>query len=162
MNKVFLLDQFNKCYDENGWFVSIRNAVDGMTGDEAAWKPAGADNSVWQTLSHTTYYNAAYLERFKGVNFQYDVDDNDATFTAGGGDAEWAAEVERFDRVMQEFRDLITAARTLKFDQNVSETKQTSWGVLIGEINAHNAYHAGQILMLRKLQGRWDRARGVS
>jgi len=162
MNKDFLLDQFNKCYDENGWFVSLRNAVDGMTADEAAWKPDGADNSVWQTLSHVTYYNHAYLERFKGVDFQYDIDDNDATFTAGGSDEEWATELERFDKVMKEFRELISNADDAKFDQSVSATKQTKWAVLIGEINAHNAYHAGQVLMLRKVQGSWDRAKGVS
>ncbi|MEJ7622450.1 MAG: DinB family protein [Pyrinomonadaceae bacterium] len=162
MNKELLIDQFNKCYDENGWFVAIRNAVDGMTAAEAAWKPVGADNSVWQTLSHLTFYNFAYVERFKGVDYCYETDDNDATFTAGGTDEEWAAEIERFDLVMTEFRSLIEFADEAKFDQPVSMEKQTKWAILIGEINAHNAYHAGQILMLRKLQGSWDRAKGVS
>ena len=159
----FIIEQFTKCYDENGWFVAIRNAVDGITAAEALWKPDGADNSVWKTLSHVAYYNHAYVERFKGVDFEYDVDDNDATFTAGSGtDEEWAAEVARFDAVMNEFRDLITDADEAKLDQPVSASNQAKWGTLIANINAHNAYHGGQILLLRKLQGSWNRAKGVS
>src|SRR5687768_3507794 len=106
--KGLLSEQFTKCYDENGWFVAIRNAVEGMTAEEALWKPEGVDNSAWQILSHVTYYNHAYLERFKGIDHEYDVDDNDATFASGDGtDEEWANEVARFDAVMSEFRELI-------------------------------------------------------
>lgn len=162
MLKDVLIDQFNKCYDKNGWFVAIRNAVDGITAAEAAWKPNGADNSVWHTMSHLTFYNYAYVERFKGVDFRYETDDNDETFKSGLTDEEWMAEIERFDSVMMEFRLLIESADDEKFHQMVSAEKQTTWAILIGEINAHNAYHAGQILMLRKLQGSWDRAKGVS
>lgn len=162
--KNFLIDQFTKCYDDNGWFVTVRNAIDGLTAAEAAWTPEGADNSVWKTLSHLTYYNYAYLERFKGIDYEYDVADNDATFTADRDASEeaWSQEVERFDAVMNEFRELLKNADATKFDQPVSATNQKTWGTLVASINAHNAYHAGQVLILRKLQGSWDRAKGVS
>ncbi|HVF46245.1 MAG TPA: DinB family protein [Pyrinomonadaceae bacterium] len=161
--KRYLLEQFDRCYSQNGWFVAIRNAVDGLTAEEALWKPEGADNSIWQTLSHLTYYNYAYVERFKGYDFEYDIADNDATFTAGERtDEGWAAEVTRFDAVMNEFRGLIEKADESKLDELVSAQNARPWASLIADINAHNAYHAGQILMLRKLQGSWDRVRGVS
>lgn len=161
--KSYLLEQFDRCYNVNGWFVAIGNAVDGLTAKEALWKPVGADNSIWQTLSHLTYYNYAYVERFKGSGFEYDLADNDATFTFGDAtDREWAAGVSRFAEVMNEFRGLIETANEAKLDELVSLHNPRPWGSLIGDINAHNAYHAGQILMLRKLQGSWDRSRGVS
>jgi uncharacterized damage-inducible protein DinB len=31
----------------------------------------------------------------------------------------------------------------------------------IAHISAHNAYHTGQIIIIRKLQGSWDPAKGV-
>jgi uncharacterized damage-inducible protein DinB len=160
--KELLLEQFTTCFDQNGWFVAIHNAIDGLTAVQAGWKPNETENSIWETLGHLTFYNNAYVERFKGVDYKYPTDDNDETFVAGSSDEEWRAEVERFDAVMNEFRDLIAVADESKFSTQVSETNKASWATLISNINAHNAYHAGQILLTRKLQGTWNPKKGVS
>ena len=161
--KQILLDQFTACYDRNTWFVALKNALDQVTAKDAVWKPEGVDNSIWEIVSHLNYYNFAYVERFKGVDYQYPADDNDATFVAGDATEEaWAAEVARLDSVMTEFRELIAAAEENKFDEPVSATNPAKWGMLISNINAHNAHHGGQMVLLRKMQGSWDRAKGVS
>ena len=160
--KVLLLEQFTTCFDKNGWFVPLQNALSGVTSDEALWKPSGVDNSIWEIVSHLNYYNYAYVERFKGVDYQYPVDDNDATFVASGDAGAWTAEVGRLGSILTEFRDLIASADESKFAEPVSVTNLASWATLISSINAHNAHHAGQIVLLRKLQGSWDRSKGVS
>jgi uncharacterized damage-inducible protein DinB len=162
MPKRVLLEQFTACYDQNGWFVAVRNAIDGITAEQAAWKHGGADNSIWETLNHLVFYNYAYLERFKGVDYEYPTDDNDATFSAGVGENAWRAAVAEFDAVMTEWRGLIADAADEKFDEPVSASNPASWATLISNVNAHNAYHAGQILLLRRLQGCWDPSKGVS
>ena len=163
MLKEHLAEKFTACYDKNTWFVALNNTLEGVTANEALWKPERSDNSIWETVSHLNYYNFAYVERFKGIDYQYPADDNDATFTAGEATAEaWNAETARLDAILTEFRDLIANAEETKFDEPVSETNKASWATLISNINAHNAYHAGQILLLRKLQGSWDRSKGVS
>ncbi len=164
MIKGFLLGQFAACYDKNAWFVAIKNALDGVTAEQADWKPAGVDNSIWEIVSHLNFYNYAYVERFKGLAYEYPVDDNDATFTAAQGatDAAWTAEAERLDAILTEFRELIEAADESKFDELVSDENPAKWKVLISNINTHNAYHGGQILLLRKLQGSWNPEKGVS
>ena len=164
MSKEVLIEQFTACYDENNWFVSLKTVLAGVTAVQAAWKPAGVDNSIWEIVSHLNFYNYAYVERFKGVDYQYPVDDNDATFVAAEGASEeaWAAEVARLDAIMIEFRELIAAADEAKFEQPVSATNPAKWRTLISNVNTHNAYHGGQILLLRKLQGSWDPAKGVS
>lgn len=161
--KQILLEQFTACFDRNAWFVSVRNALDGLTVDQAVWKPRDDVNCIWETLSHLAYYNKAYLQRFKGIDYEYDVDNNDQTFSTGEySEEEWRADVLRFDAVMNEFRDLIAKANEGKFSEAVSNTNKASWAELISDINAHNAYHAGQILLVRKLQGSWNPANGVS
>jgi uncharacterized damage-inducible protein DinB len=163
MNKETLLKQYDRCYNENGWFVAVRNALEGVTANQAAWKPEGSDNSIWETLAHISYYNNAYLLRFKGVDYKYDVADNEETFRSGEVTEEaWRAEVEKFDGIMTEWRRLIEAADETKLDESVSAENASSWVELIANVNAHNAYHGGQILLLRKLQGSWDPDRGVS
>jgi len=163
MTKETLLTQYDRCYNENGWFVAVRNALEGVTAEQAAWKPEGSDNSIWESMSHIRYYNNAYLQRFKGVDYKYDITDNDETFSGGEpNDEEWQAEVTKFDAIMTEWRGLIQAADEAKFDEIISAENSATWAELIANVNAHNAYHGGQILLLRKLQGAWDPEKGVS
>lgn len=162
--KDTLLEQFDSCYDQNGWFVALKNAIDGITAEQAAWKPEGADNSIWQILSHLDYYNNAYLERFRGVDYQYTKADNDATFEQAGTESEdsWKMEVERFDKIMSEFRNLLSQADEAKLDELAPPTRKYTWREIISSINTHNAHHGGQIVLMRKLQGSWIRDKGVS
>lgn len=161
--KETLLKQFSVCYDTNGWFVSIRRALDGVTATEAVFKPVDNVNCIWETLSHLTYYNYAYLQRFKGVEYEYDVQSNDETFSTGEfTEDDWQRDVLGFDQVMNEWRDLIAAADSSKFDESVPTKPERKWSELIADVNAHNAYHGGQILLLRKLNGNWDSGKGVS
>jgi uncharacterized damage-inducible protein DinB len=161
--KELLILQFNNCYDQNGWFVAIRNALEGVTALQAIWKPDGSDNSIWESLAHVSYYNNAYLQRFKGIDYKYDIADNDETFRSGDlSEAAWRAEVAKFDEIMKAWRGLIEAADRSKLDEAVSAENTATWAELIANVNAHNAYHGGQILLLRKLQGIWDPEKGVS
>ena len=161
--KEILLEQFTAAFDQNTWFVALKNTLDGVTASDAVWKPAGVDNSIWEIVSHLNYYNYAYVERFKGVDYQYPTDDNDATFVTGEpNDEAWNAETARLDAILGEFRELIGNAADSKFDEQVSASNPAKWRTLIGNIAAHNAHHGGQIVILRKMQGNWDRAKGVN
>ena len=66
--KEILLKQFTACYDENGWFVALKNAVKNLTAEQANWKTENLDNSIWKILAHLNFYNEAYLKRFKGID----------------------------------------------------------------------------------------------
>lgn len=126
--KNILLKQYDRCYNENGWFVAIRNVLEGVTAEQAAWKPEGSDNSIWESLSHITYYNNAYLQRFKGIDYKYEVADNDETFRSGDiSDIGWRAEIEKFDAMMTEWRGLIEAADESKFSESISAENAATW-----------------------------------
>lgn len=160
--KEVLLKQFTAAYDENGWFVALQNAIEGLNASQAAWKTENIDNSIWEILSHLNYYNYAYLERFKGVDYVYPASNNDETFTAEKTEEAWLVETEKFNFIMKDWRHLLETADEAKFDQPVSKNNQALWGILLSNINLHNAYHAGQIVLLKKLQGIWDSNKGVS
>ncbi|PYS99393.1 MAG: DinB family protein [Acidobacteria bacterium] len=161
MTKELLLGQFTTCFDENGWFVATKNAITGVTAEQAAWKFDGADNSIHEIINHLNFYNYAYLQRFKGIDFEYSTNDNDETFDHGEA-ATWEEEAARFDSIMNEWREEIEKANKMKFDEIAPPRNEISWADLIGNINTHNAHHGGQIVLLRKLQGSWDQQKGVS
>lgn len=162
--KEVLLEQFTACYDENGWFVALKNAFKDVSAEQAKWKAENADNSIWEILSHLNFYNEAYLKRFKGIDYVYPTSDNSETFSSAENASEeaWRAETERFDSIMIEWRNLLEAADESKFGEAVSAANQSLWSSIVAHINVHNAHHAGQIVLLRKLQGSWDTKQGVS
>jgi len=172
--KEILLEQLNVAYDENGWFVALRNAVKKLSAEQAAWKPDGLDNSIWGILAHLNFYNERYLRRFQGEavpastleNVEtFSPRENRETFAEGAGEATenaWRAEVERFDAIMGEWRSLIQSADEEKLAQTVSAENPSPWWEVVTNLNAHNAHHGGQIVVIRKLQGSWDSSKGVS
>jgi len=165
MLKDFLIEQFTSCYDENVWFVALKNCLDGITPDEAVWSPEGSDKSIWKLLTHLNFYNEAWLVRFKGDEFKYPEGmDNDDTFSISDSPNEntLSAELDRMNEIMSGWRAAMHNADEAKFSQPVSETNDRKWSSVISDINTHTAYHAGQILLLRKLCGTWDASKGVS
>jgi len=77
------------------------------------------------------------LEKFNGRN--------DETFTSFDS-KQWSATVKQLDEVMTEWEKAVEAA---------DEAKLKSWYSTIAHIGAHNAYHIGQIIYVRKEQGCW-------
>lgn len=162
--KEILLEQLTVCYDENGWFVALKNALRNLSAEQAIWKPENLDNSIWEILAHLNFYNERYLKRFKGESIPPSNLENSETFAGAesASEADWQREVERFDRVMSEWRDLIESADEEKLAQAVSAENQSPWREVISNINTHNAHHGGQVVVLRKIQGSWDASKGVS
>lgn len=162
--KEFLIAQFTSNYDTDGWFVALGNTFNNLSAEDAAWKPDGADNSIWGILAHLNFYNERYLKRFKGVELEKSDLENHETFANAKSVSEeaWKAEIERFDRIMNEWRSAIESTNESKFAEKVSTENPSLWSEVVGLINTHNSHHGGQIVILRKLQGSWDASKGVS
>jgi uncharacterized damage-inducible protein DinB len=162
--KETLLEQVTACYDENGWFVALKNAVKDLTAEQANWRTENLDNSIWEILTHLNFYNEAYLKRFKGIDYVCPTSENSETFSSADATTEdaWRAEVEIFDSIMTEWRSLLEAADENKFNEAVSVTNKSLWSSLLAHVNVHNVYHGGQIVLLRKLQGSRDTKQSVS
>ena len=159
-SKDLLLDQLATCYDKNDWFVAVKNALAGLTAEQAAWKPAETQHSIWALVSHLCHDNNVCLQRFQGIEYESAAANNDETFDPVGGS--WKADLERFEAIMTKWREVLKNADVAKLDELAPHRNETNWGTEIANMNAHNAYHSGQIILLRKLQGSWDPDQGVS
>ena len=162
--KQILLDQFRSCYDENGWFVALKNALQGVNAENAARKPENVDNSIWEILSHLNFYNYAYLERFKGADYEYGISSNDDTFSQASMPSaeDWQQELDRFESIMSGWLEELANADESKLAELAPPRKESPWWLVIANINTHNAHHGGQIVLLKKLQGIWEVDKGVS
>ena len=146
-----LLEQLHTTHDQEDWFVPATIAVQGLTAEQAMWSPGKGNHSVGQLAYHIWYWDSRELAEFKGEKpAPFDGNNNETfdKFTA----AQWDDLVKKLNQVLTDWDTAVAAA------DDATLAKKAS---MIAHVGAHNAYHIGQILYVRKLQGVWDPAKGV-
>jgi len=146
-----LLEQLHDSHDQEDWYVPAKIAVDGLTADQAKWSPGKGNHSVGQLAYHLWYWNSRELATFNGEKLPAFDGNNNETFD-NFTPAQWDDLVKKLDQVMAGWEKAVETASDQKLADNAS---------LIAHVGAHNAYHIGQILYVRKLQGVWNPDKGV-
>jgi len=146
-----LLAQLHSTHDKAEWFVPERVAVAGLTADQANWTPGKGQHSVGQLAYHLWFWDSRALEQFKGEKSAAFNGNNDETFD-NFNPAQWDDLQKKLDQVMTDWEAAVEAADDRKIAARAS---------LIAHVGTHNAYHLGQILYVRKLEGAWDPSKGV-
>jgi uncharacterized damage-inducible protein DinB len=149
--KGVLLEQLRTTDHEKDWFVPISGAIEGLTPEQAKWTDGHGNHSIGQLVNHLAFWNARALQQFKGQKPAAFDGNNDETFNSFDSKT-WTATANRLNSVMKEWEQAVEAADDAKVKESAS---------LIAHVGAHNAYHVGQIIYIRKLQGSWNPANGV-
>jgi len=108
-------------------------------------------NSLPHILAQSPFWNERNLRQFEGKAPLAYSGNNDETFNSFD-EKTWAATVKRLNTVMKNWERAV---------QDADDAKLKSEANRIAHIGAHNAYHVGQIIYVRKLQGSWDPSKGV-
>lgn len=135
---VELWDEFNM---NNTWFAGIFNAFDGLTPEQAAWKPDANRHSIWQILNHICYWREVVAKRTDG---KYQPPEDEITRLnweepVTPTEAAWAKSRERLRNSHQLIRDVIANGK-LPWEK-------------FKYVIPHDAYHVGQATYLRAMQG---------
>ena len=158
--RSILLAQLRSTHNKAEWFVPVNTAIAGLTPEQARWvptseggksNPAPADHSVGMLAYHLLFWNSEQLAKFKGEKGAPIPGDNTETFNKFDS-TNWPAVVAQLDTVLTEIEHVVETA---------SDAQLAKWAPDIAHIGTHNAYHTGQIIYVRKLQGTWDPDKGV-
>ena len=149
--KGVLLEQLRTTHNQKDWFVPVNVALEGLTPEQASWKDKSGNHSVGQIANHLLFWNLQELARFKGEKPAAYNGNNDETFNSFDSKS-WKTTVERLDSVLTAWEKAVEAA---------DEEEIKSSASLIAHVGTHNAYHTGQIIYIRRLQGSWNAEKGV-
>ena len=149
--KGVLLEQLKTTHDQKDWFASAKDAVDGVTAEQANWRDGKGNHSIGQLTAHLVFWNRQQLAKFKGEKPADFSGDNNETFNRFDA-AKWTATVKELDEVMTALEQVV---------QSADEASLQKWASALAHIGAHNAYHIGQMVYVRRLQGSWDPEKGV-
>lgn len=133
--------------------ASVLGALRGISPEVAAWKPYPDRHSIWALALHVAYWNYAVRRRITGEargGFPRDP----SNFPRVPNETTHAAWKE--DRALvKEHHDLLVAALTdfdaSRLDEYAGSDTKTTYVDLITGIVLHDTYHAGQIVMLKRL-----------
>ena len=149
--KSVLLEQLRSTHTKAEWFVPANTAVEGLTAEQASWTDGKGNHSVGQLANHLIFWNSEELAKFKGEPEVKFSGDNNETFNSFDS-KKWNATVKQLDQVLTDWEKAVEAA---------DDAKLKDWYSTIAHIGAHNAYHIGEIVYVRKEQGSWDASKGV-
>src|SRR5712675_92439 len=149
--KGILLEQLRTTHNTNDWFVAPSKAVDGLTAEQASWTDGKGNHSIGQLTYHLVFWNRRSLAKFKGEPEAKFSGNNEETFDSFDAKT-WSATVRQLDEVMTELERVV---------ENADENQVKAWASEIAHIGTHNAYHIGQIVYIRRLQGSWEAEKGV-
>ncbi|PGL28164.1 hypothetical protein CN941_13355 [Bacillus cereus] len=127
--KEILQNGVKQVFYEEEWYPPISEALKNLTAVQACWHPEGkASNTIWENANHLLTFKERLLSRLH----------QDDTFVQGGpNDA---------------LQSSLTSLQEAELDQ--PSPSLPVWQQYMN-ILLHDAYHTGQIIQLRKLQGSW-------
>lgn len=152
--KSVLLDQLAACHDDESWFKSSNTILNELSGNDAALKLAGNPHSIWEITNHLIFWNVMWLQRFINdeINGREEIANN-ATFELdilNQDEGSWQETIQRLSDGFVQWREAIMNCDDAKLDKRIPSYFNAQWWGVISNLCIHNAYHIGQIMLLKK------------
>jgi DinB superfamily len=144
-----VLTLLDEAYEKKTWHgPNLKQAIRGVTVEQAAWRPAPGAHNIWEETLHAAYWKYVVRRRIegakrgsfalKGSNFFPRPEDGRAN------EAAWKADRDLLER---EHRSLRAAVAQVLPTPRGAKLLRHLYGVA-----CHDVYHAGQIRLLRRLK----------
>jgi hypothetical protein len=142
------IDLLNECFRAKAWHgPTLRGAVHGIAAEQAVWRPGPGRHNIWELVVHAAYWKFAVRRRLlKNKALSFGERGHNWFPRPIASDAAWKADIRRLD---VEHAALLETVANLDA-ATLADAKSIR---LIRGAAVHDAYHAGQIKLLTKLNG---------
>jgi hypothetical protein len=146
-----ILTLLDEAYGKPAWHgPNLKQSIRGVTAKQAAWRPGPGRHNIWEVTLHAAYWKYVARRRVEGGKRGSFVLKGSNFFARPEkgklGEAAWKADKALLDREHRALREAV--AKVLRTDP-APKLLRHLYGVAF-----HDVYHAGQIRLLRRLQGR--------
>ncbi len=142
---IFDLDKF---FDGgNHWQAGLYQLVEPLTLEQALWKPAPDRHSIWEALLHINFWKQFTIAYLRGEQKPDATAGNWAIPPQHATILDWQNELRRTRLLHEQLREVIANLGDGIVD---TDSRPSNY---VRQIICHDAYHAGQIGLLRVLQG---------
>jgi hypothetical protein len=154
-----LIKLLDEAYAGPAWHgPCLRGALRGVTSEQAARRPGPGRHNIWEIAVHAAYWKYAVRRRLlaetrgsfgeKGSNWFVRPAALDGSEAAS--DEAWRGDVTLLNHAHQELREAVIKVDPAALDRRSMGSRHTPRRMIAG-IALHDAYHAGQIQLLKRL-----------
>ena len=153
--KRLLLENVQPRPGRGGWHggPTTLGALRGVSAAQAAWVPAAGRKNIWELTLHIAYWEDTVRRRLaggKGTPFprspaNWPEPPHRKTARA------WLADIDVLKAAHEQLLDVIATVPLGRYGKVLPGGKRWTVGELIVGIAQHNAYHTGQIQLVKRL-----------
>lgn len=151
-----LLADLRRIYEGNAWHgPSVLEALEDVTTSHAAARPVPDAHSIYELTHHIAAWIGETTSRLQGNPPGSPADGDFPPRSATVDDAAWADVRARLERRQAELLETVSEFDAARLDDVVNPKSSDRDGpvtfrALLSGLAQHSAYHAGQIVILRK------------
>jgi uncharacterized damage-inducible protein DinB len=144
---VRIVEQLSRAHDGGAWHgPSTAEALEGVSAADAARRAAPAGHSIREIVHHLRVVNDAVRRDLLGESAG---DEADWPSAPAGDEEDWRASLDALRAGHRALREALKALPSARLHERVAGKPHTHWYELLGTLQ-HEAYHAGQISLLKK------------
>ena len=145
-NRDLLLKILDEAYERKAWHgTNLRGSLRGVTAATAEWRPAAGRHNIRELTVHCAYWKYTVRRRLTGEKRGSFARKGSNFLPASGS---WKDDVRLLGAEHRALRSAIA---------NASKPQLAKYERLIYGGAAHDAYHTGQIQLIKRLRGRGGR-----
>lgn len=147
MSKEWLIKAMDMAFqkDKGLWSDSLLDALQGVTSEQANWKPEGKEvRSIMEIVTHIISGKKWLLSALEGKKLEYEEGSPKKPVS-------WEDTLKELEETHGRIVSLLKE-KDINLDEKVNGEEST-WGELLYGVLAHDCYHLGQIIILKSLQG---------
>lgn len=140
--------------EENGWFVSVFPALEGLSAEQAARAPGEKFNSPWAIVRHMTYWMEVIMYRLQDIDARSRLGEDWQLIADPADEEAWVEDKSRLVSVALELADLVKGWDNELLNAPCTKSRHNRRQVIQGVIG-HNCYHTNEIISMRHMLGYW-------
>jgi uncharacterized damage-inducible protein DinB len=154
-----LVADLRRIYEGNAWHgPAVLDAIQDVTAAQAASRPIAGAHTIYELTHHIAAWIGETTSRLQGntPGMPADGDFPPRSFTVD--DVSWSDVRARLERRQAELLETVASFDASRLDEAVSPQNRgkdgpVTYRALLSGLAQHSAYHAGQIVLLRKALG---------
>jgi uncharacterized damage-inducible protein DinB len=141
---------FNDLFDGSPWIdVNVMSTLNDISAKQAATKPFPNFNSIWEVVNHMIRWRETVLRRLHGEIIE-SPEDNYFSFIRDRSDSAWQQTKLQFAESHTLWQSSIKKLNRKTLYSQEEQQRFSNYELIMG-ILQHDAYHLGQIQLLKKL-----------
>jgi uncharacterized damage-inducible protein DinB len=149
-----LICAIDQAFDRRSWHgPNLLGALRGVEAREASWRPGAGRHDIWEIVIHAAYWKYVVRRRLLGEKRgSFPREGSNWITPKDRSEAAWQRDLSLLVEVHGSMKAAIKALQPGDLRRRCGRGTTTVLDLVTG-IAAHDLYHAGQIQLLKRMQG---------